>query len=98
VTAVFEKRLLLVWLVLSAITLVSVWMGSLDGRNVLAPNTVIASSAILIALVKTRIIFREFMEVRHAPPLLRHLTDAWMLLTAVSVLGTYFVGLAFSRG
>jgi hypothetical protein len=71
-------------------------MGSLDGRRALVPNAAITSSAIAIALVKTRIIFREFMEVRHAPALLRHLTDAWLLLTAVSVLGAYFAGTVFS--
>jgi hypothetical protein len=55
-------------------------------------------SAILIALVKTRIIFREFMEVRHAPALLRRLTDLWLVLTGVILLGCYCAGLAFPRG
>ncbi len=50
--------------------------------------------AIVIALVKVRIIFREFMEVRHAPALLCRLTDAWVALMAVSLLGSYFVGVA----
>ena len=59
----FEKRLLVVFLALSAITMVSVWIGSLDGREALRPNAAATSSAIVIALVKVRIIFREFMEV-----------------------------------
>ena len=92
----FGKRLLVVWLALSAITLVSLWMGSLDGRDALTPNAMISSSAIVIALIKMRIIFREFMEVRHAPVLLSRLTDAWVVLTAVSLLGAYFVGMASS--
>jgi len=91
VNAAFEKRLLVVWLALSAITLVSLLVGSLEGRDALTPNAAITSSAIAIALVKVRIIFREFMEVRHAPVLLGRLTDAWLLLTAVTLLGTYFV-------
>jgi hypothetical protein len=98
VNAAFEKRLLVVWLALSAITLVSLSMSLLDGPNALAPNAVIASSAIVIALVKTRIIFREFMEVRHAPVLLCRITDAWLLVTAVCLLGAYFVGTALSKG
>ena len=49
---------------------------------------------IVIALVKVRIIFREFMEVRRAPALLRRLTDVWMLILAASLLGCYFAGLA----
>jgi Prokaryotic Cytochrome C oxidase subunit IV len=98
VNAVFEKRLLVVWLALSAITLVSLSMGSLGGRGAFTPNAVITTCAIVIALVKTRIIFREFMEVRHAPVLLGRLTDAWVLLTAVILLGAYFVGIAFPTG
>jgi len=44
--------------------------------------------------VKVRIIFREFMEVRHAPVLLRRLTDGWVVLMAVCLLGSYFIGSA----
>jgi len=98
VSSVFEKRLLVVWLALSAITFVSVWMGLLDDGDAITPNAAIASSAIAIALIKTRIIFREFMEVRHAPLLLRRLTDGWLLLTAVSLLGAYFGGMALWTG
>ena len=94
----FEKRLLVVWLALSAITVVSVWIGSLDGQDALRPNAAATSSAIVIALVKVRVIFREFMEVRHAPVLLGRLTDLWLVVTGVSLLGCYLVGPAFFRG
>ena len=94
----FEKRLLVVWLALSAITMVSVWIGSLDGREALSPSAAATSSAIVIALVKARVIFQEFMEVRHAPVLLGRLTDLWLVVTGVSLLGCYFFGLAFFRG
>jgi hypothetical protein len=98
VNAGFERRLLVVWLVLSAITITQLGMGSLDGRDVPMPNAAITSSAIVIALIKVRIIFREFMEVRHAPALLCRLTDLWVLFTGVSLIGCYFVGMAFSTG
>ena len=94
----FEKRLLVVCLALSAVTMVSVWIGSFDGQDALRPNAAATTSAIVIALVKVRIIFREFMEVRHAPVLLGRLTDLWVVVTGVSLLGCYFFGLAFSRG
>ena len=94
----FEKRLLIVVLALSAITMVSVWIGSLDGQGVLRPSAVATTSAIVIALVKSRIIFREFMEVRHAPVLLGRLTDLWLVVTGVSLLGCYFFGLAVGTG
>ena len=91
----FEKRLFVVWLALSAITFAQLGVGSVDGRAGLAPNAAIASSAILIALVKVRIIFREFMEVRHAPVLLCRLTDLWVVFTGATLLGGYFAGMAF---
>ena len=92
----FERRLLLVWLALSAITLAQLALGSLGRRDALTPNAAVTSSAIVIALIKVRVIIREFMEVRHAPALLCRLTDLWVVVTGVSLLGSYFVGMAFS--
>jgi hypothetical protein len=86
----------LVWLALSAITLAQLGVGSLGERNPLTPNAAVTSSAIVIALIKVRVIVREFMEVRHAPVLLCRLTDLWMVLTGVSLLGSYFVGMSLS--
>ena len=87
----FNKRLLVVWLVLASLTLAYLWIDhSLDGS--LRPSAVVTSSVIVIALIKVRIIFREFMEVRQAPALLCRLTDAWGVLMAVALLGCYFIG------
>ncbi len=87
----FNKRLLVVWLVLASLTLAYLWIDhSLDGT--LRAGAVVTSSVIVIALVKVRIIFREFMEVRQAPALLCRLTDAWVVLMAVALLGSYFIG------
>ena len=94
----FEKRLIVVWVLLSAITIAQLGVGSLDGRDVPRPNAAITSGAIVIALLKVRIIFREFMEVRHAPALLCRLTDLWVVLAGVSLLACYFVGMSFSTG
>jgi hypothetical protein len=97
VSAGFNKRLLIVWLILSSMTLAYVWMdNAVDQNGTLKASTVVTASAIIIALVKVRIIFREFMEVRHAPALLRRLTDAWVVLMAVCLLGSYFVGSALA--
>jgi hypothetical protein len=98
VNAGFEKRLIVVWLALSAITIAQLGLGSVDRQAALTPNAAITSGAILIALIKVRIIFREFMEVRHAPVLLCRLTDLWVVLTGVSLLGGYFAGMLFPRG
>jgi uncharacterized membrane protein len=97
VTATFNKRLLVVWLVLSAMTFAYVWMdSSVDDDGILRPSAIVTTSAIVIALVKVRIIFREFMEVRHAPVVLCRLTDAWVVLVGACLLGSYFIGLALA--
>jgi hypothetical protein len=83
-------RLIFVLLALSAITLAQLGVGS----QALAPNAAISVAAIGIALFKVRIIVREFMEVRHAPILLGRLTDLWIGIAGVSLLGCYFAGLA----
>jgi Prokaryotic Cytochrome C oxidase subunit IV len=62
----------------------------------LKASTVVTASVMVIALIKVRIIFREFMEVRHAPVLLRRLTDAWVLIIGVCLLGSYFIGSALA--
>ncbi len=91
----FNKRLLIVWAILTSMTLVYVWLDeAVDSNGTLNASTVVTVSAIVIALIKVRIIFREFMEVRHAPPLLCRLTDGWVVLVGTCLLGSYFVGMA----
>jgi hypothetical protein len=98
VNAGFEKRRIGVWLALSAITIVQLGVRSIDGHPALAGNSAIAAAAIGIALLKVRIIIREFMEVRHAPVLLGRLTDLWVVLTGAILLGGYLAGGAFPKG
>ncbi len=89
----FNKRLLVVWVVLAAFTLSYLWIdNSLSGS--LTSSALITSAVIVIALIKVRIIFREFMEVRQAPVLLCRLTDAWVLLIGAALLSSYFIGAA----
>ena len=89
-----ERRLFVVWLALSLISVFQLWLSSSGGLEALEPNGVITFSVIAMALIKVRFIVQEFMEVRHAPALLGRLTDIWLLITAVALLGTYFVGMA----
>jgi len=94
----FEKRLLFVWIALSVITGASVWIGSPDDQQALHPSGALTASAIGIAFFKVRIIFTEFMEVRHAPALLRRLADLWVGLSAAILIGAYFAGVALAQG
>jgi hypothetical protein len=91
----FNKRLLVVWLVLALLTLAYLWIdqSSKDQAGSLRSSAVLTSSVIVIALVKVRIIFREFMEVRNAPVLLCRLTDAWVVIIGAALLGCYVIGM-----
>ena len=89
----FNKRLLAVWVVLASLTLSYLWIDHQAGGTLRA-SAVVTSGVVVIAVIKVRIIFREFMEVRQAPALLCRLTDAWVVLIAVSLLGCYFAGMA----
>lgn len=94
----FNKRLLVVWLALASLTVAYLWIDhTVDHHGSPSPSTLVTSVAILIALIKVRIIFREFMEVRHAPALLCRLTDAWLVIIAASLLGSYFAGVAAAQ-
>ena len=62
----FNKRLLIVWVVLASFTLAYLWIDHSVDRIARA-SAVVTSSVIVIAVIKVRIIFREFMEVRQAP-------------------------------
>jgi hypothetical protein len=90
-----QRRPLIVWLILSAITLAYLALDrSVDNHGTYRASSVVTTIAILLALVKARYIFREFMQVRNAPALLGRLTDLWVLLIGAALLGSYFTGLA----
>lgn len=93
----FEKRLLVVWLALSAITLAQLGLGSAGGRA-LTPNAAVAAGAVAIALVKVRFILREFMEVRHAPLRLGRLADLWIVSTGATLLAGHLAGTMLPKG
>ena len=90
-----KTRLFVAWLVLVAITLIYLWIdNAADASGVFLASTGVTVLAICLALVKVRIIMRELMDVRHAPPLLRRLTDLLVVIMGVALLGTYIAGRA----
>jgi hypothetical protein len=93
--AAFEKRLVVICFVLCAITVASWWIGSHHNHHAFAPNGAVTFSVIAIAAVKVRTIIGEFMEARHAPLLLRRITDAWLLLLVATLLAIYVIGMGF---
>jgi hypothetical protein len=77
-----EKRLILLWAVLVGITALS-W-GSAHG---FAGPRWQGAAVIVLALIKVRFVILDFMEVRHAPALLRLALEAWVVLIGAALVG-----------
>jgi hypothetical protein len=92
-----DMRLAVAWIVVVAVTLIYLVIdGSVDDHGAVGASTLASVAAIALALAKIRIIMREFMDVRHAPRMLRTVTDALVIVMAVFLLGTYLVGRAIA--
>ena len=78
-----------VWLILSAITVISWWLapGHFGGHAV--ANVPITIAVVLLGFVKGRMIIRYFMEVRTAPRWLKITTDAWLIVLWATILTVY---------
>jgi uncharacterized membrane protein len=97
VTPSSNKRLFVVWLILVVITVSYLFIDhTASSRGVATASTVVTVAAICLALIKVRIIMREFMEVRGAPQMLCRLTDFWVVLMGVAMLGVYLAGRAIA--
>jgi heme/copper-type cytochrome/quinol oxidase subunit 4 len=76
-----------VWLILSAITLISWWLAPGGGHAVASVPITVA--VILLGFVKVRMIISYFMEVRTAPRWLKLATDAWLIVLWGAILAIY---------
>ena len=89
-----QARLPLTWLFLCAITLVSWWIGAHQGSS--EAGIAVFAVIIVIAVIKVRVIFWEFMEVRTAPVRLQRMADAWLGLVIASLIIAYLIASRFS--
>jgi hypothetical protein len=86
-----QNRLFVAWLALSAITLLAWWIGAHHGSGPLKPDAAVALCAIAITLIKVRVIVREFMGLRSAPPRLKQVTHAWLAVFGTAMVMAYFL-------
>ncbi len=89
-----DKRLALVCLLLTGVTLLSWWLGNSHGPHAFALNAGITCSVILIAALKVRVIVWEFMELNHAPLRMQRIADALLASLIALLLTLYFSGRA----
>jgi cytochrome c oxidase subunit 4 len=92
-TAYLRGRLTVVWMLLVAVTFVSWWLGARGESGRLEVNLPITAGVVAIALVKTRLVFWHFMEVRTAPSWLRWNCDGWLVFLALMLFALYRYGL-----
>ena len=92
-TSYIRSPLTYVWLFLLIITVISWRAGSAHGANSYQANVLVTGVVLLIALIKTRFVIRNFMEVRFAPSWLQLTCDAWLLCLFAVVSGFYWFGL-----
>ncbi|MDD9936345.1 MAG: cytochrome C oxidase subunit IV family protein [Myxococcales bacterium] len=76
-----------VWALLTLITFLAFWVGAGgEGQQV---DLAVTALVLAIAILKSRLVFRHFMEVRHAPAWLRWSCDGWLVSFGVMVLALY---------
>ncbi len=78
-----------VWAGLSAITVVSWFLAPAHHAEPVTASTAITIAVLTLALIKTRLIIGEFMEVRTAPVWLKVATDGWLVVLFGAIMAIY---------
>ncbi len=89
-----DKRLAIVCLALTGVTLLSWWMGNSHGHHAFSLSTGITVGVILMAALKVRVIAWEFMELKHAPLTMQRIADGMLALIIATLLAVYIAGTA----
>ena len=88
-TTTKARAITYVWIILSAITLVSWFLGPARVAGPAVASGPITVAVLAMAFIKARLIIGYFMEVRTAPAWLRLSTDAWLVVLWGAVLAIY---------
>jgi len=75
-----QTRLTVALTLIVSVTILSWFVGTRGGPHPTDANLAISGVVIFIALLKARVIMREFMEVGLAPAWVRWASDAWLVL------------------
>lgn len=86
--ALFDRRLLIIWALLVAATLIS-WGSSAEHNEGL---NWVALLIIAIAFVKVRFVGLDFMELREAPRPLRAAFEIWLVVLAGVLMALHAFG------
>ncbi|MBB5915205.1 hypothetical protein BJY24_004072 [Nocardia transvalensis] len=85
-----DKRVVIyVWAALAAITLLAWQLTPGHTQAAASLSKELVAAIVVLGAIKSRLIIRYFMEVRHAPRWLRTATDAWLVVLWAALLGVY---------
>ncbi|MGV0809675.1 cytochrome C oxidase subunit IV family protein [Mycolicibacterium setense] len=79
------------WLVLVAITVGSWWLAPAQYSEALRASVPITALVLALTLIKSRLIIRQFMEVRTAPRWLKLATDGWLVVLFGTIFTVYLI-------
>jgi hypothetical protein len=88
-TTTKARAITYVWIILSALTIVSWFLGPARVAGTAVASVPITVAVLAMAFIKARLIIRYFMEVRTAPVWLKLATDAWLVVLWGALLAIY---------
>lgn len=86
-----EKAVTQTWLLLVAITVGSWWLAPAQYSGTLRASVPITALVLVLTLIKSRLIIRQFMEVRTAPKWLKLATDGWLMVLFGAIFAIYLI-------
>lgn len=86
-----DKAVTQTWLVLVAITVGSWWLAPAQYSDALRASVPITALVLALTLIKSRLIIRQFMEVRTAPRWLKAATDGWLVVLFGAIFAIYLI-------
>jgi hypothetical protein len=81
-----------VWVLLASATALSWWLGTGQGIDPAQAHLGTTLALMGVAFVKVRLVMSHFMELRHAPWLLRLIRDVWIVAACAAILVLYRFG------
>ena len=87
-TTIKARAITYVWIILSVLTLLSLWLAPARVGHI-AASTPITIAVLAMAMIKARLIIQHFMEIRTAPAWLKLTTDGWLVALFGGVLAIY---------
>jgi hypothetical protein len=88
-TTLYRDRLVIVWLLLIAVTLLSSMIGGADGLAKASGGILVTIAVLAIAFLKVAAVMFTYMDVRGAPPALKVACVVWLVVVFSVLTATY---------